>query len=86
VVEDRPLELLQLPTRIDAQLLDQRGAGIAVHVERVDLAAGAVQGQHQLGAEPLTQRVASRERTELGDKLRAAAAAEVCVDAILERR
>ncbi len=63
--EDRALELAQLLARLDAELLDERRARIAVRRERLRLPAGAVQREHQLGARPLAQRVGLDERLEL---------------------
>lgn len=48
--EDRLLELPQRRSRLDAQLLDQRPAGVAIFVEGVRLPSGAVERQHELGA------------------------------------
>ena len=59
---------------------------LAVRLERLGLAAGAVQGQQQLPAQALAQRLAGDERLELAGDLRMAAEREVRVDAVLERR
>src|SRR5439155_11586635 len=48
--EDRALELLQLPARLDPELVHERLARLAVEVECFGLTAGAVQRQHQLSA------------------------------------
>ena len=58
---------------------------VVVHVERLGLAARAVEREHQLPAQPLTQREPLDERLELGDELRALAELEVGVDPLLER-
>jgi len=50
------------------------------------MASGAVQGQHQLTAETLSERVPADERLELGDELVVPAECEVGVDAILQAR
>ena len=63
------LEPLQLGARVQAEVLDERVAGAAVGVERVGLAAGAVEGEHQLGVEALAVRVLGGQAFELGDEL-----------------
>jgi hypothetical protein len=71
---------------LDAELVDERGAGVPVALERFGLAARAVQREHQLRAEPLVQRVVGDETLQLADELGVAAEGEVGVDAGLERR
>ena len=56
-----------------------------VALQRVRLAAGAVEREHQLAAQPLPQRVLVDERLELGDELAGAAQLEIGVDPFLER-
>ena len=81
------LEALQLAARLEAELLDQRVAGAAVGVERVGLAAGAIEREHQLRVEALAVAVLGGQRLELGDELAVCAAElEVEVDSLLERR
>ena len=48
-----PLELRKLLARIEAQLLRECATGPLVGVERVGLAARAIQREHQLAAKPL---------------------------------
>ena len=55
--QDRVLEGAQLGARLDADLLDERAPGAAVGLERVRLAAAAVQREHQLRAQVLAQRL-----------------------------
>jgi hypothetical protein len=45
-----PLELPQPLARLDTQLRDQRLARLTVRRERFGLSAGAVEGEHELGA------------------------------------
>ena len=85
MLEDRALELAQLRARLESELADERRPCIGICRERVGLAAGAVEGEHQPAAEPLAQRVAPRELLELPDQLGVAAEREVRVDAELER-
>ncbi len=69
LAQDGRLKVAQLPRRLDAEAADQRLAGRAVGLERVRLAAGAVEGEHELAAEPLTERVLPHERLELAGDL-----------------
>ncbi|GAA2839505.1 hypothetical protein GCM10020220_030570 [Nonomuraea rubra] len=61
------------------QLVDERLARLGEDVERVALPAAAVQGQHELGAQPLAQRVVGGERDQLGDDLGVVAELQVHV-------
>ena len=64
VVGEHPLlELGQRRRRLEAELLDEHAAVVAVHAERVGLTTGAVQGDHQLRSERLAQRVLARPAT-----------------------
>ena len=65
--EDRPLQLLQGRARIEAEILREGFAGFAIDLERVRLAAAAVEREHPLLEEPLAIRLLGRERFELGD-------------------
>ena len=67
-----------------SSLVEQR-AGAAVRGERVRLASGAVEREHQLPPEPLAVRMLADERLELVDELGRAAEREVRLDPLLER-
>ena len=67
------MQFPQVSSRLDAKLLDKRSPGILVDGKRVGLAAAPVQGQHELGAEPLPERVCSGQRLKLGNELPMAA-------------
>ena len=84
--EDRALEPLQRRPGLDPELLDEQAARLAIGLERRRLAAGAVEREHQLAADPLAQRVRGDERLELGDERAVAAEGEVGVDPLLEQR
>ena len=84
--EDRLLELAQLLTRLDAQLLVEQPAALPVRVERVGLPSRAVQGEHELPPQPLTQRVFLNESLELGNEPRVAAEIEVGSDPLFDCR
>ncbi len=83
--EDRPLQLLQGWARVEAEILREGFAGFAIDLERIRLAAAAVEREHPLLEEPLAIRLVGRERLELGDDSVVAAARELRVEAKLER-
>ena len=79
------MERLQLRPRVDPELVHEGRARGRVGVERLRLAAGAVEREHQLPAQALPQRLRADEGLELADELRAAAALEVGIEPSLER-
>ena len=82
--EDRLLEPLQLRSRTHAELGVERQHRVAVRIERLPLATCAVEGQHQLGAKALAQRIPGDEPLELADELRPAAKRELGLDPVLD--
>ncbi len=71
---------------LDPELVEEGCARCPVRVERLGLAARAVEREHQLRSERLTQRMLGDERLELRHELRRAAGGEVCLDPLLDRR
>ena len=63
------LELLQLPSGVEAELVGQPVPDPLVRRQRVGLAAVAVQGDHQQRPQALAQRMLADERFELADHL-----------------
>ena len=86
VAQDLQLELLQRRPRLQAELLDQRPAPSLKRVQRVGLPAAAIQRQHQLTAQPLPEHVLGDHRLQLRHQLEMAAARQIGVDPILQRR
>ena len=74
------MQAAELGRRLDADLLDQRRPGVPVGLERLGLAAAAVQREHALRVQPLAQRVLGQQRVDLADELVVAAGGEVRVD------
>jgi hypothetical protein len=68
--EDRRLEPLQLAARLEAELVAEHRPRSLVGAQRVCLPTGAVEGQHQLTADPLTQGMDLDERLQFADQLR----------------
>ena len=85
VTQDLRLEALQLRAGLDAELLDEARAGVLVDVERFRLPAGAVQREHELAAERLTERVRSHQGLELSDHVAVPPELEVRLDPLLLR-
>ncbi len=83
--EDLRLQVTELPARIDPELIGQRPSGVLERPERVRLAAGAVQGQHQRRAEAFAEGMVGDESLELGDQVGVASEGEIGVDAGFDR-
>ena len=85
MLEDRQLELLQPVSRIEPELVGEEPPAPLVLVEGLRLAAAPVEGQHQLAAETLPQRMLPHEPFELRHELGVESELEVGVDPPLER-
>ena len=83
--EDRALERAQRRARLQPEFRCEDADRIAIDAERIRLAPGAVQGEHELSSQPLAQRLVAGELFELGHELGMAAEHELRVDAALER-
>ena len=84
MLQDRALERLQLGARLETQILGEGAVRRAVRVQRVRLSARSVERQHELPAQPLSERVLADEILELADELGVAPDREVGVDAGLD--
>ena len=80
-----PWSVGELLAGLDPELSDEDAAGLAIGVERVRLAAAAIQGEHQLRVQPLPPRMRPRELPQLGDQLRVAACLEAGLHPQLDR-
>ena len=85
LLEDLPLEAPQRLARLEPELRGEVLPALLVHLQRLCLTTRAVQGQHELTAEALAERVALHERLELADQLVVEAQGEIGVDPLLER-
>ena len=79
LVEDALLERLQLGTRVDPELVDERPLRRAIGVERVLLPAGAVEGEHELRVQPFAVGMLGDQRGQAADELVALADSELRV-------
>ena len=66
LTQDRRLELPEVRAGLEAELVLEHAATRLVGVQRVRLAAGAVEREHQLGAQPLAIGVLGHERRAPG--------------------
>ena len=69
LAQDRALQLAQLRSWLQTELLHEPGARVAIDRERLLLPPGAIEREHLLGAEFLAQWMLAREGIELGDQL-----------------
>ena len=84
LAEDGCLQALKLTARGQAELLVEGLTGLPIDLEGVSLAPGAVEGEHELSAQALPQRVVSDQGLELPDKVDLLAQGEVRIDALLD--
>lgn len=80
---------MQHPQRVaalDAELVDEHPPRPGERVERLRLAVGAIEREHQLGAESLPQRVGGDQVLELRKHLAVTAERELRLDVVLDRR
>ena len=78
------LQLAQLRPGLQPELLIQDHPTLPVGLERVGLAARAVEREHQLATDPLPLRMLPHECFELGDELTVSPAGEISVHTPLE--
>ena len=86
LLEDVALERLELRPGLDAELVHEPAAEIAIHGEGLGLAPARIEGTHELAREPLAKWTVGDERLQLRDELVVVAEREVGIDALLERR
>ena len=79
------LERSQRRGRLDAELVDEQGAVVAEHGERLRVAAGSIERDHQLCPERLPQRVLAGQGFDLWDHRRGPAAGQLGLDETLLR-
>ena len=84
LAQDRLLELAQLPSRLDSEPVDEGAAGVLIRGQCLRLSPRSVQGQHELAAQALAQRMLGDQRLELAHHA-AAAQRQVGLDAIAHR-
>ena len=83
MLEDRPLQIAQRRPRLEAELVHHGPARVVVGRERLGLASGTVEREHQLGSESLAERVLAHQRTQLRHQLGGRAALQLGRDQLL---
>ena len=84
LAEDGLVELPQAGSRLEPELIDEKPARLLVDGKRLRLAARAVEGEHELSAEALPQRLGRHERLQLRHQLAGAPEGEVGLDPLLQ--
>src|SRR5690348_5724290 len=79
------VQLAKRPAGLDPELLDEHAARLLIRLERLRLTTRAVQGEHQLAAQVLPERVLADERLQLADQLGMKAARQLGLDPLFER-
>ena len=85
LVEDRALKAFERLARLEAELLGQLPPGILVGAQGFRLPAASIEGEHQLAAQPLAERMRDDERFQLRDDGAVPAECELGVEPLLER-
>src|SRR5207344_3017693 len=85
VREDRLLEPPKLWPRLEPELVGEHAPRLLEGLERIRLAAAAVERQHQLPPQPLPERVVRQRRPERRCKLPMLAEREPDLKVLLER-
>ena len=83
--EDRLLQALELRSGTQPELAVERPDHVAVDIQRLALTPGPIQGEHELPAQALAQRLRRHEPLQLAHELGTAAHRQIGLDAILDR-
>ena len=83
--EDRLLEPPKLRPRLEPQLVGEHAPRLLEGLERIRLAAAAIERQHQLPPQPLPERIVRQRRPKRGDELPMLAERERRLELLLER-
>jgi hypothetical protein len=86
VAKDCLLQGAELGAGLDAQLLHEGNACSPTGLERLGLAPGSVERQHELAADALAERIGTGERLQLAHQLGMVTERVVGIDAVLQRR
>jgi hypothetical protein len=86
VVEHPPVEVPQPLGRLDSELVDERSPRLTVRREGLRRPPGAVEGEHELGAQALAEGMLRDQHFELGNQLAGSPEGEVGLETVLQRR
>ena len=84
MAQDRLLEILQHPGRLEPELVDERAPRVLVDRQRLGLPAGAIEREHERPARPLAEWMLANERLEFPDQTSVPAERELGLDPLLE--
>ena len=84
--QHRAVQLLELATRLDAELVDKQPAPRLVGLQRFGLPAGTVEREHVLAAQSLPYGIFLDKDFELTDELPVATHLQIRLHALLESR
>jgi hypothetical protein len=84
VPQDCLLEPLQGFAGLDSELVDQGAPRLLVRLESICLAVGAVEGEHLLGPQALSERMLAYEHLQLAEHVLVATLCEVAIDPVQE--
>ncbi|HKO28738.1 MAG TPA: hypothetical protein VJU80_14865 [Solirubrobacteraceae bacterium] len=84
VDEDRLFEFLKRSSRLESQLVEELAPSVPIGPERLGMASGSIQREHQLPAKALAQRMLVYERLEFAHQPAVLAGGEIGIDALLE--
>ena len=82
--QDGVLESLQLRRRIEPQFFAEHAVRVPVDLERLRLAIGTVEGEHELPSEPLAKRLRGDQGLQLRDHIGVAPEIQVGADPLLD--
>ena len=84
MAQDRLLEILQHPGRLEPELVDERAPRVLVDRQRLGLPAGAIEREHERRTQPLAEWMLANERLEFPDQTSVPAERELGLDPLLE--
>src|SRR5207237_4669792 len=67
VAQDRLLEILQHPGRLEPKLVDERAPPVLVDRQRLGLSAGTIERKHERRTQPFAEWMPANERLQLPD-------------------
>ena len=82
--EHRLVQIIQLGSRLDPQLVAELLTGVPVGLQRVGLTPVSVQREHELTVQALAPRMLARDPLELGDQLGVAPGGQIRLHAQLQ--
>ena len=84
--EDGPFQLLEVPTRLDPELIDEHAPGVAIGLQCLRLTPRSVQREHVRPPQPLAIRMLGDQAFQLTGERDVMTQFQVGCDAVLERR